>query len=472
MRILPSRLLWQSLLLATALCAISSRPGFAAGRVRNVLFLIADDLKASVLGCYGDKVCETPNIDRLAVSGMVFEKAYCQGTVCQPSRTSFMRSRYFGRNGKTLGEHLIQNRYTSARVGKIFHMRVPGDIIAGTNGADVPACWTERYNAPGEEAHTPGNYACLNLNLFTTELEGRESTKMQHRMFVSVDYEGDGSDQPDWKAATKATQLLRKYKVADNPFFLATGFVRPHYPSVAPEQFFSPYPHEGITLPYVPDDDHADIPKAGLSSSTSQARGIDKYPENQQRMWSAYYATVSFMDEQLGRVLDELERQGLRDSTAVVFTSDHGYHLGEHHFWQKANLHEDVIRVPLIVSVPGMTPGRSQSIVELMDIYPTICELTGVAVPESVQGRSLVPILRDANAKVKDAALSIVGKGFSLRTDDWAYMRYKDGTEELYDMRNDAKQFTNLAGTDSVKSVQRTLRKALKEKLGNLRERG
>jgi iduronate 2-sulfatase len=142
----------------------------------------------------------------------------------------FMRGRYFGKNEITWGEHFQNHNFSSTRVGKIFHMRVPGDIIPGTDGQDVPECWSEKYNSSGLEAHTPGNYACLNLNKFTTDLEGRESTRMPNRMFVTVDYEGDGSDQPDWKTASKSIEMLRKFKKQKQPFFLATGFIRPHYP--------------------------------------------------------------------------------------------------------------------------------------------------------------------------------------------------------------------------------------------------
>ena len=398
---------------------------------------------------------------------MLFERAYCQGTVCGPSRTSFMRSRYLDKAGTTLGEHLQTHDFYTARVGKIFHMRVPGDIIAGTNGADIPECWTERFNAPGREAHTPGNYACLNLNIFTTELEGRQSTKMPHRMFVSVDYEGDGSDQPDYKAADKTIDLLRqraKKKNADKRFFIACGFVRPHYPSVAPIQYFDPYPHEKMNVPTGPKDDLNDIPESGQSKSTSARTGIAKFPENQQRMWSAYYATVTFMDEQLGKVLDELNRLGLRKDTAVIFTSDHGYHLGEHTFWQKANLHEEVVRVPLIVSAPQHKPGRSKSLAELVDIFPTITDLAGVDTPETVQGKSLRPILEDPTANIREAAVSFVRNGKGIRTPNRAYMRYKDGSEELYDMDADPRQFDNLAGDNAHKSELAQLRALLEKK--------
>ena len=441
-----------------AVVLMGAPAAFADAAIKNVLFIVSDDLKASVLGCYGDKVCKTPNIDRLAREGVVFERAYCQGTVCAPSRRSFMYSRYVDTRGVNLGEHLKANGWYSARVGKIYHMRVPGDIIAGTHGADVASSWTERFNSQGQEAHTPGDYACLNLNIFTTELEGRESTGMRHRMFVSVSYQGDGSDQPDHKTASKTIELIRKHK--NKPFFLAAGFIRPHYPMVQPEQYFAPYRWQDIKMPATVPDDLADIPKLGRAGTMNSNNPIGKYPDNQKRMWAAYYASVTFMDEQVGRIINELERLGLRDSTAIVFLSDHGYHLGEHTFWQKANLHEEVTRVPLIISVPGFVAGKTDAIVELVDIYPTLCELAGLPIPEAVQGTSLVPILRDRNASVKAGALSF-NRGASLREKDWAYMRYTDGTEELYDMKEDPRQFVNQAKNPEYSAILLQLRERL-----------
>ncbi|MDP1590783.1 MAG: sulfatase [Prosthecobacter sp.] len=435
----------------------------SAAPAQNVLFIVSDDLRASVLGCYGDKTCATPNIDRLAARGMLFERAYCQGTVCGPSRASFMRGRYHGGNGITLGEHFIANGRTTARVGKIFHMRVPGDIIDGTDGDDVAACWSERHNSPGQEAHTPGDYACLNLNIFTTALEGRQSTGDPHRPFVTVSYEGDGSDQPDAKTAAKCVELLEKFSAAKNPFLLAAGFVRPHYPMVAPKPCFDRYPHEKITLPEVPPNDLDDIPPPGISNSNSKKNGLAQYLENQQRMWSGYYAAVTFMDAQVGRILDELDRLGLADSTAIVFTGDHGYHLGDHTFWQKANLHEQVIRVPLIIAAPGVKPARSRSIVQLVDVFPTLCELTAAPVPASVEGKSLVPVLRDPTATIHDAAFAYDGQHHALRTDRWAYMRYTDSTEELYDMQADPNQFTNLAAVPAHLATVEKLRHQLQQ---------
>ncbi|TWU09822.1 sulfatase [Allorhodopirellula heiligendammensis] len=432
--------------------------------IKNVLLIVSDDLRANALGCYGDPLCQTPHIDKLASRGLLFTHSYCQGTWCAPSRTSFMFSRYEGRGTQSLGEHFRKNGFYSARVGKIFHMRVPGDIIAGTDGEDIEECWTERFNSQGDEAHTPGDYACLNRNVFTTELAGRQSTKMPHRMFVSVSYQGDGSDQPDHKTATKTIELLREHSA--KPFFIAAGFVRPHYPMVAPKQYFDRYRWEEMRVPTQVQNDLADIPKLGQTASRSALNGIDQFPDNQKRMWAAYYAAITFMDDQVGRILDEVERLGLHENTAVVFTSDHGYHLGDHTFWQKSNVHEEVIRVPLIISAPGYQPGRTDSIAELVDLYPTLSELVGVDVPADVQGLSLVPILKDPTAQLKEGALSF-SNGHSWRTNDWAYMRYNDGSEELYDMQHDPEQITNLAGDQEHEMVLERLRTELLARLEN-----
>ena len=213
-----------------------------------------------------------------------------------------------------------------------------------------------------------------------------------------------------------------------------------------------------------------DIPKAGRAGTRNDNNSIGQYPENQRRMWSAYYASVAFMDRQVGRVLEALDASPHRDTTAVVFTSDHGYHLGEHGFWQKSNLHEEVLRVPLIIRAPGMKPGRTRSIAELVDLFPTICELTGRQVPEHAQGASLVPVLRDSNATVKRAAISF-HRGASLRTQRWHYMRYSDGSEELYDMTSDPGETSNLAQQPDYGTVVSQLQRRLADRVGHLTER-
>ncbi len=434
-----------------------------AAKIKNVLLLISDDLKASALGCYGNDVCKTPNLDALASRSMVFERAYCQGTWCAPSRKSFMYSKYHGDDGQNLGEYLRAHGMYSARVGKIFHMRVPGDIIDGTDGADVASTWDERFNSQGQEAHSPGLYSCLNLNVVTRNLENRQSTRMPHRMFVSVETDGDGSDQPDSKSADKAIELLRQH--GDKPFFLAVGMVRPHYPMVAPPEYFQMYPFEEVSLPHIPTGDTDDIPKLGLGPTLSTKNPIGKYPDNQKRMWSAYYASVSFMDQQIGRIIEHLDASGLAETTAVVFTSDHGYHLGEHTMWQKSNLHEEVTRIPLMISVPGAGTGRTNSLAELVDIYPTLVNALGQDIPTGLDGKSLLPVLSDGSQQVREYAISF-HNGASLRGEKWAYMRYTDGTEELYDMQADPKQYVNLAKLPEHLETLQSLRTRLQSHQG------
>jgi iduronate 2-sulfatase len=441
---------------------VAANVAFCDANVKNVLFIVSDDLKASVLGCYGDQVCLTPNIDKLASQGTVFNRAYCQGVACGPSRRSFMHSRYKDSRGVNLGEHFKNNGYYSARVGKIFHMGIPNCVVDGSNGSDVASAWTERFNSLGLEANTPGDYASLSQNVFTDDIKGRVTGLTDARMFLSVSAKGDGSDQPDYKTADKVIELLRETR--DKPFFLAAGFVRPHFPFVAPKKHFALYPWQDMVLPESVENDIDDIPKPGRPKFMNSNNPIGKYPANQKRMWAAYYASVTFMDEQLGRVMAELDELGLRESTAIVFLSDHGYHLGEHSFWQKHNLHEEATRVPLIISIPGMKPGKSNSFAELVDLYPTLAELVGLEIPEAVQGTSLVPVLKDANASVKTGALSFQN-GTALREKNVAYMRYKDGSEELYDMVKDPKQFTNQAKNPEYATKLKGLRSRLDARL-------
>lgn len=429
-------------------------------QIKNVVLIVSDDLKASVLGCYGDLVCQTPHIDALARSGTVFQRAYCQGTWCAPSRQSFMHSRYQNGGEINLGANFQNQGFYSARVGKIYHMRVPGDIIAGTNGLDIKSTWTERYNSTGQEAHTPGDYACLNLNIFTDELANRQSTKMPHRPYVTVVIDGDGADQPDAKSAAKAIEIINEKSASDTPFFLAVGLVRPHYPMVAPKKYFDLYPWQDIQPPLRIPNDLADIPPMGKAKSTSLKTGIASFPDNQKRMWAGYYASVSFMDDQVGKIISEIDRLGIRDSTAIVFTSDHGYHLGEHDFWLKSNLHEEVTRVPLIIDAPGYRPSVTSSPVELVDLYPTLSSLAAIKTPAEAQGTDLTPILEDPSCRVRETALSI-NNGYALRGDAWTYIRYTDGSEEFYDMNSDPNQFRNLVNDPSASEGVAEARAAL-----------
>jgi iduronate 2-sulfatase len=420
----------------------------------NVLFIISDDLTATALSCYGNKVCQTPNIDRLASQGTRFTKAYCQGTYCGPSRASFMSGYYphaikmlgYGSPRPAIGEratwaqHFKNNGYYTARVSKIFHMGVPGGIEKGTDGADDPASWTERFNSAGPEWKALGDGETLENNA-----DGRKPGPVGGNTFVVVEADGNDLVHSDGKTAAKAVELIKQHK--DKPFFLGVGFVRPHVPFVAPRKDYTGFlPYSKIQLPPKLKDDWADIPKAGINYKTSKNMKMDV--RRQKKAFGGYYASVVFMDRMVGQVLDGLKEAGLDEKTIVIFTSDHGYHLGEHDFWAKVSLHDESAAVPLIIRMPGKKPAVCHSLVELLDLYPTLSNLCGLKVPERLQGKDISKMMTDPAKEVRSAAFSVNGKGFLLREENWAYIAYgKDGQggEELFDMKQDPKQFTNLA---------------------------
>ena len=420
----------------------------------NVLFIISDDLTATALSCYGNKVCQTPNIDRLASQGTRFTKAYCQGTYCGPSRASFMSGYYphaikmlgYGSPRPAIGEratwaqHFKNNGYYTARVSKIFHMGVPGGIEKGTDGADDPASWTERFNSAGPEWKALGDGETLENNA-----DGRKPGPVGGNTFVVVEADGNDLVHSDGKTAAKAVELIKQHK--DKPFFLGVGFVRPHVPFVAPRKDYTGFlPYSKIQLPPKLKDDWADIPKAGINYKTSKNMKMDV--RRQKKAVGGYYASVAFMDRMVGQVLDGLKEAGLDEKTIVIFTSDHGYHLGEHDFWAKVSLHDESAAVPLIIRMPGKKPAVCHSLVELLDLYPSLSNLCGLKVPERLQGKDISKMMTDPTKEVRSAAFSVNGKGFLLREEDWAYIAYgKDGQgdEELFDMKQDPKQFTNLA---------------------------
>jgi iduronate 2-sulfatase len=222
-----------------------------------------------------------------------------------------------------------------------------------------------------------------------------------------------------------------------------------------------------MRLPATPEDDWEDIPPAGIPK-TSTKFGLDS-DEKKRKVLQAYYASVSFMDAQVGRVLAALDYMGLRDNTIVVFTSDHGYHLGEHEFWQKSSLHEESARIPLIIAAPGKLPAVCSSLAQLMDLYPTLVEMCGLELPEHLQGRSLAPVLDDPQARIHEFVHCAFGSqpkvNHLIRTERHAYMAWHDGTAELYDMAGDPQQFTNLAEAEDSEEVLATLKGHLKSHL-------
>lgn len=475
------------ILLSLSFLSLSVSAKDAVGKY-NVLFIISDDLTSTALSCYGNKVCHTPNIDKLAARGVRFTRAYCQGTYCGPSRASFM-SGYYPHAIKTLGyrnprplmgdramwsQHFKNNGYYSARVSKIFHMGVPGGVELGTdpkkhdnfNGADDAASWTERFNTPGPEWKAKGDGETLENNP-----DGKKPA-VGGNTFVVVEADGGDLVHADGKAAKKAVELIHKHK--DERFWLGVGFVRPHVPFVAPRPYYKPFlPYSKMELPPKIKGDWDDIPKAGINYKTSKGMKMDI--RRQKKAVGGYYASVAFMDRQVGKVMKALDEAGLRDNTIVIFTSDHGYHLGEHDFWAKVSLLDESSQVPLIISVPGKKPAVCNSLVELLDLYPTTAKLCGLDVPERLQGKDIGPLLDDPSKTVRDTAFSTSAgrRGLLLRDDKWAYIQHGEDASrgiELYNIRKDPKQYTNLAEKPDYQSVVAGFKTQLAAKMRELRD--
>jgi arylsulfatase A-like enzyme len=451
----------------------------------NVLFLIADDLN-NTLGCYGDRQIQTPHLDKLAARGMRFDRAYCSFPLCGPSRNSMLTGLYPNSTGiqanaqifrqtipqqPSLSQTFRQSGYFAARIGKLYHYNVPKSI--GTNGHDDPASWELELNPAGVDrleeepsifSITPGQFGGT-LSWFASPKGDRLHT------------DGLMADDAEWV-------LERCAKRRDRPFFLAVGFFRPHTPYVSPKPYFEKYDLGQMTVVQGVKEDQADLPAPALGSYKKEQDKLTDDLRRQARQ--AYYASISFMDAQVGRVIDALDRLGLADDTIIVFTSDHGYHLGEHGLWQKQSLFEESARVPLLIVAPGVTKGGevAKSPVSHIDLFPTLADLCSVTTPKNLQGQSLTPLLRDAAQVGRGWALTQVvrgggfrrmgaspaqgddGKrfyGYSLRTARWRYTEWAEGEKgtELYDHDNDPHELTNLAAVEAHGSTIQSLRTQL-----------
>lgn len=435
-------------------------------RPLNVLFIISDDLNTK-LACYGQTFVQTPNIDKLAARGVKFERAYCQYPLCNPSRSSFMtglrpdttkvhenmtRFRKNLPDVVTLPQMFRKNGYYVARVGKIYHYGVPGQI--GTDGLDDSVSWEKVLNPKGRDKDDEAKV----INLTPKEAIGASLS------LLAAD--GGDEEQTDGKIATDIIKLMEDHR--DKPFFLACGFFRPHVPCVSPKHYFEMYPTDKITVPPPQRDG---VPPAAFIVNPPNY-GLEN--KDLKRMIQAYYASVSLMDAQVGRVVDALERLKLADHTIIVFISDHGWHLGEHGVWQKRSLFEESARVPMIIVSPGAkangkTCGR---VVELVDVYPTLADLCGLAAPANLEGRSLKSQLNDVTAVGKLGAYTQVNRGQkmgrSVRTERWRYTEWDDGKDgaELYDHDADPKETKNLVHeakyADNVKQLKELLHKLAK----------
>lgn len=415
----------------------------------NVLFLICDDLNCD-LGSYGHPLVQSPNIDRLAERGVRFTRAYCQYPLCGPSRASFMTGLYpdqtlIRRNAIYIREHVPNVRtlaqmfrsegYIAARVGKIFHYNVPKHI--GTSGHDDPYSWDVTINPRGRDVEEESKIFSL--------VPGQYGGTMSW-----LAAEGTDEEQTDGIGAREAIKLLREYAGEGRSFFLAVGLYRPHTPYVAPRKYFELYPREKIVVPKEPPGYIETIPPPARRSIRRKEDQIDLAEATARQAMQAYYASITFADAQVGKILDALEETGLAANTVVLFTSDHGYHMGEHGHWQKTTLFENAARVPLIVAGPGVT-ARGQStdaLAEMVDLYPTLAELCGWKGPDSLAGVSLVSALRDPRARPRTDALTQYANGYSLRTERHRYTEWGDAGRlgrELYDHETDSVEMVNLA---------------------------
>ncbi len=473
----------RSVMSAAALLACSIMPALQAAGRPNVLFIVSDDLAAR-LGCYGDPLVKSPNLDRLSARGVRFERAYCQFPLCNPSRASFLTGlrpdairiyenathlRETSPRVQTLGQMFMQAGYYVARIGKLYHYGVPAHI--GTDSYDDFQSWHYRYNPRGRDKDDEDQIVSI-----------RPDEKGPGRFGATLSWlaaDGEDKDQTDGIAATHAISLLEKLKGQPRPFFLAVGFYRPHTPYVAPKKWFDQYPLERITLPAVPEGYRETIPKPALSFRAEEDKMTD---EQRRRAIQAYHASTGFMDAQVGRLLDALERLGLARSTIVVFFSDHGYHLYEHQYWQKMSLFEVAARVPLIIALPDGAGKVCRRPVELVDLYPTLAELCGVDAPSKLDGKSLHPLLKNPDAPWGKPAITQVARevrrpvtdgipeptkvnlvGYSIRTERWRYTEWNGGEKgsELYDHDSDPQELKNLTNDPARAEVIKELRRQL-----------
>ncbi len=441
----------------------------------NILFIAADDLRND-LGCYGDKLVKTPNLDRLARRSVVFERAYCQQAVCNPSRASLMTGRrpdtlrvwdlptHFRSTMPdvvTLPQHFKQHGYFAQNIGKIFHnwihevqgdpasWSVPATMHFANHGADKPVM----------DGPLPPNLA--------------NDPKCEQRDVPDEAYF-------DGRVAKLAVEALHERKAKAEPFFLAVGFWKPHSPFNAPKRYWDWYRREEIPMPKNPEWP-TDAPRVAwhdgreLLGFGAKARQVTS--EAIREMRHGYLANISYMDAQIGKVLDELDRLQLTDKTIIVFWSDHGYHLGEQTLFAKTSNFELDARVPLLIAGPGIKAAKTTALAELLDLYPTLTELCALPRPASVDGVSLVPVLRDPQASVRKAALTQHPRpayydrepsktpttmGYSVRSERFRYTEWRDWksgetvARELYDHTADPDETRNVADDPKLAAELKT----------------
>ncbi|MEX2212637.1 MAG: sulfatase [Phycisphaeraceae bacterium] len=469
--------------------ALVASSAFAADRP-NILFIAVDDLRPEI-GCYGAKHMKTPHIDALAARGMVFKQAYCQQAVCSPSRTSLMTGlrpdatkvydleTHFRKtipDVVTLPQHLQKHGYHAMGMGKIYH-----------GGLDDKLSWSEPHKDPREANSKVTTYALAESNAIIRRKQAEAKEKGLKGKDASRATRGpavESADVPDnayhdGALADLAITSLRELKEKEQPFFLAVGFIRPHLPFVAPKKYWDLYDRAAIKVP-----SNKDWPKGSpdfAGSGWGELRQYEPIPDRglvsdaqAKELIHGYYAAVSYMDAQLGRVMAELDKLGLRENTIIILWGDHGWKLGEHGAWCKHTNFELDAHAPLIVSVPGMKQvgGSTSALVEFVDIYPSLCDLAGVPLPKGLEGTSFKPLLENPKLAWKSSAWSqyprgASGKpmmGYAMKTERYRYVRWvnrRDANEtiavELYDHEKDLAENVNVANDAAYSQVMKDL---------------
>ena len=440
----------------------------------NVLFLICDDLNCD-LGCYGHSLVKSPNIDALAKRGVRFERAYCQFPLCGPSRASFMTGLYpdqtlILRNAIRLREKLPEvqsmsqmfrrSGYTATRVGKIYHYNVPADI--GNDGHDDPESWDRTFNPKGRDKTDESKVFSLRPGSYGGTLS-----------WLAAD--GTDDEQTDAIGAEHAIKLLGEHAKEKSPFFMAVGLYRPHTPYVAPKSYFERYPLSSITVPEVPEGYFDTLPGPAVKTLTRKKDQLNLADELARQAIQAYYASITFADAQVGRIVNAVERLGLGKNTVIVFTSDHGYHMGEHGYYQKTTLFENAARVPLIIAAPNSkAAGQSTECpAEMIDFYPTLADLCGLEAPSNLSGVSLKPALNDSSARPRNDALTQYDIGYSLRAGQYRYTEWgENGAQgaELYDHQSDPEELVNLVTRSDSADVIKRLSIRLRERVADAQQ--
>lgn len=416
--------------------------------VYNVLLVVVDDMNDWIgpFGVY--EGIKTPNIDKLAQKGVVFKRAYCAAPACNPSRTSLLTGIRPSTSGVyhnnqpwrpvlpdavTLPQYFKANGYEVKGAGKIFHLPF-NDSASWPVYFDVP-------NSPKPPEAPVNGFSNFDWS--------------------PVDVKDE--DMGDYEVVSQGINYFRQKR--DKPFFLAIGLTRPHLPWYVPQKYYDQYPLSSIKLPEIIANDLADVPAAGVK--IANPKGDHKFiTENNQweKAIQGYLASITFADAQLGRLLDALEKSDYADNTIIVFLSDHGWHLGEKEHWRKFALWEEASRVPLIVYAPGISKENSVSgrTVNLLDIYPTLVELCSLPVKKELEGNNIVPLLKNPSAPWEFPSITTHGfENHAVRSEKWRYIRYRDGSEELYDHDNDPNEFKNLANDKKYAAEKLRLKKSL-----------